>query len=203
MGYCLDLLSLFYYYLKANVLIVDYRGHGSSTGLPNEKGLEVDSEAVIKYALSCPVIDHSKIFLFGKALGGAVAISCMQKNQNNIQGLIVENSFISIDAVIDEKYPWISCMKSMLLRSHWKNMDKIGTIEKPIMIVKGERDEYLKGNHSEKLYEVAKKSMYKEIYVVKDGDHSECYKPNPKEYIDHISEFIKKALIFSNHPITK
>jgi len=194
MGYSLDLLSLFYYSLKANVLIIDYRGFGSSTGMPSENGLQIDAEAALNYVLKCPLIDHSKIFVYGKSLGAAVALYCTLNHQKQIQGLIMENAFLDVGAMLDGQHPWLAKVKHIILRNYWPNVTRIKNVERPILVVKGENDELLKGKHSEKLFEEATKSLYKEIYMVKDGDHLECYKANPKEYIDRISEFIKSVL---------
>jgi fermentation-respiration switch protein FrsA (DUF1100 family) len=60
--------------LKVNVLIVGYRGYGHSEGHPNEEGLELDAEAIFNYALDHPEINHERIFILGRSLGGAVAI---------------------------------------------------------------------------------------------------------------------------------
>ncbi|KAG7331257.1 hypothetical protein KOW79_005226 [Hemibagrus wyckioides] len=60
--------------LKANVVLVDYRGYGKSDGEPSEEGLYQDAEATLDYVMSRPDIDKTKIILFGRSLGGAVAI---------------------------------------------------------------------------------------------------------------------------------
>jgi abhydrolase domain-containing protein 13 len=60
--------------LKVNVLIVGYRGYGHSEGYPSEEGLELDAEAIFEYAMDCPEINHERLFILGRSLGGAVAI---------------------------------------------------------------------------------------------------------------------------------
>jgi fermentation-respiration switch protein FrsA (DUF1100 family) len=37
-----------------NVLMMDYRGYGKSSGTPTEKGLNLDGDAVLRYAASHP-----------------------------------------------------------------------------------------------------------------------------------------------------
>mmetsp|Transcript_23737 Transcript_23737/g.27294 ORF Transcript_23737/g.27294 Transcript_23737/m.27294 type:complete len:181 (+) Transcript_23737:24-566(+) len=59
---------------KANIVIVGYRGYGHSQGSPSESGLQLDSEAVLDWTLSCSNIDPSRIFVFGRSMGGAVSI---------------------------------------------------------------------------------------------------------------------------------
>ena len=73
-GNRLACIEALYFELEVNVLIVGYRGYGHSQGSPSESGLELDAEAIFKYALDNKDINNQKIFLFGKSLGGAVAI---------------------------------------------------------------------------------------------------------------------------------
>eukprot|EP00485_Elphidium_margaritaceum_P000133 CAMPEP_0202694020 /NCGR_PEP_ID=MMETSP1385-20130828/7993_1 /ASSEMBLY_ACC=CAM_ASM_000861 /TAXON_ID=933848 /ORGANISM="Elphidium margaritaceum" /LENGTH=298 /DNA_ID=CAMNT_0049349797 /DNA_START=331 /DNA_END=1227 /DNA_ORIENTATION=- len=53
---------------------MDYRGYGNSEGVPTEKGLVYDAESVLAHLLERNDINHNKIYLFGRSLGGAVAI---------------------------------------------------------------------------------------------------------------------------------
>lgn len=81
---------------KANIAIIDYRGYGNSTGFPSETGLKRDAEAVLNWALKHDDISKSKLFVFGRSLGAAVAISLANSRQSDITGLIIENTFTDI-----------------------------------------------------------------------------------------------------------
>ena len=59
---------------NSNVLILAYRGYSDSEGEPSEEGLKLDAEATLEYAQNREDIDNSRIFVFGRSLGGAVAI---------------------------------------------------------------------------------------------------------------------------------
>ena len=85
-----------------NVLMLEYRGYGESTGTPDEAGLKVDSQAGLDYIKERPELRDSKIIIYGQSLGGAVAIDLVAKNQarGNIDGLILENTFLSIRKLI-------------------------------------------------------------------------------------------------------
>jgi dienelactone hydrolase len=54
-------------------MLIAYRGYSDSTGVPTERGLMNDGEAIVKHILEREDIDRSKIFLHGRSLGGAVA----------------------------------------------------------------------------------------------------------------------------------
>jgi fermentation-respiration switch protein FrsA (DUF1100 family) len=57
-----------------NILLFDYRGYGKSTGAPSETGLYTDALAVYDYVRKRNDLNQEKIFLFGRSLGGAVAL---------------------------------------------------------------------------------------------------------------------------------
>ena len=60
--------------LGYNVLIFDYRGFGASSGRPDEKGTYLDAQAAWKYLTQTLGEHPGRVILFGRSLGGAVAI---------------------------------------------------------------------------------------------------------------------------------
>ena len=85
-----------------NVLMLEYRGYGLSTGTPNEEGLMIDAQAGLDYIRHSDETKDNKIIIYGQSLGGAVAIQLVAKNQEagDIVGLILENTFLSIRKMI-------------------------------------------------------------------------------------------------------
>jgi len=65
-NYAVDFTSLGY-----DILVPDYRGYGKSTGTPNEIVLYSDAQVVLNWAQT--TIPHSKLILYGRSLGSAVA----------------------------------------------------------------------------------------------------------------------------------
>ena len=82
--------------LKANVVLVDYRGYGKSEGEPSEDGLYLDAEATLDYVMTRPDLDKTKVLLFGRSLGGAVAVRLASANPHRVAAIVVENTFLSI-----------------------------------------------------------------------------------------------------------
>ena len=60
--------------LLCNVLMVEYRGYGTSEGEPSEDGLRLDAQAALDYLHSRRDVDHTNVFVFGRSLGGAVCM---------------------------------------------------------------------------------------------------------------------------------
>ena len=137
---------------RVNVLAVDYRGYGESEsgptelgqrlGLragPSEPGLNLDADAALKWLLSRRDdegnVDHSKIFLFGRSLGGAVALAlaarCGTAGGCELAGCIVENTFTRMaDAAAAVMAPLRVLPRGLLhdtmLKSRW---DSLGLLQ--------------------------------------------------------------------------
>lgn len=123
MGHRLQNVTGLYFTCRCNVLLVDYRGYGLSTGVPTERGLHADARATFDYLLTRHDIDLNAICLFGRSLGGAVAIDLAADPEYNqrIMCVILENTFTSIPEMAAElihpclKYLPMFCFKNKVI----------------------------------------------------------------------------------------
>jgi fermentation-respiration switch protein FrsA (DUF1100 family) len=74
----------------ANILMVEYRGYGTCEGEPSEDGLKKDADAALAWIFAREDVDQGNIFVFGRSLGGAVAIVAAAKHQVSI-GVLVQS----------------------------------------------------------------------------------------------------------------
>ena len=74
----LDSIDIFHD-LGLNVLIFDYRGYGKSKGVSTEKGTYLDAMAAYNWLISKKNLDKDKIVIFGRSLGGSIAIDLAAK----------------------------------------------------------------------------------------------------------------------------
>lgn len=130
--------------ISANIVMIDYRGYGYSDGKPYEHGLMIDAEATMDWVLNESGVDTSKIIIHGRSLGGAVSIYLTSKRQNDIKGLIIENTFTCLNDVIANFLPKkLRFIIKLLLRPMYTSLERIKTIKVPICYVsgrKGKRD---------------------------------------------------------------
>lgn len=101
-GHRLPIAGVLRMNFPCNILMLEYRGYGLSTGTPNEKGLNIDAQAGLDYIRTRKDLANTKIVLYGQSLGGAVVINLAQRNGHvgDIKALILENTFTSIPKLI-------------------------------------------------------------------------------------------------------
>jgi len=99
-GFRLPNAKSLYRLCGVNILMLEYRGFGNSSGTPSEEGLRRDARCALSWLRQhgrSRGIDADNIFLFGRSLGGAVAFDVAAGGSGaGIRGVIVENTFTSI-----------------------------------------------------------------------------------------------------------
>lgn len=139
--------------MKFNVFMLSYRGYGRSTGTPNEKGLKIDSQRALDFILDHPILQHTPLFAYGQSIGGAVAIDLVHRNQARFAGIIIENTFLSIRALIPSVMP-LAAPIAQLCHQIWATETLITTMNTPILFLSGLKDELVPPQHMRKLYEL-------------------------------------------------
>lgn len=121
-----------------NILMLSYRGYGQSDGSPSEKGFRRDASAALEYISDRDdVIDKERIFLFGRSIGAACAIALASSEQGKgvIRGLVLENTFTSINDMIDVVIPVLKFAKPFN-RNKWNSLENIRDIRVPILFLR-------------------------------------------------------------------
>src|SRR5215831_4318290 len=90
--------------LGLDIVLVDYRGYGSSEGRPSERGLYADGEAIYE-AARAHGFPPERIVLFGESLGCAVAIETALRKPAG--ALILEAPFLSVRSMARAVMPFV------------------------------------------------------------------------------------------------
>lgn len=126
-----------------NVFMLEYRGYGMSTGEPSEVGLNLDAQTALDYLRERAETKDHKYVIYGQSLGGAVSIKLVAKNQHDgdIQGLILENTFLSMRKLIPSVIPPAKYL-TLFCHQVWASDTIIPSItEVPILFMSGLQDE--------------------------------------------------------------
>ena len=198
--------------LGCNIFMVEYRGYGDSEDCkPNESGLKLDAEAAYQFLLNAESsnidIDTSKIFVFGRSLGGAVAFHLAKYGELSInkplRGIIVENTFTSISKMVDQLMPAIAPLKFLVLRMDW-NSERIAPILKtPVLYLAGDIDELVPHSQMQDLYKKSLLgSVYAKMHIIRNGTHNDSWVQGGREYYKAINAFMSHVIIQGDSLLT-
>ena len=173
-----------------DVLIVDYRGYGKSSGAPSEKGLYADGTAAYRYLTDRRGIDRSEIIIFGRSLGSAVAVELATRVPPG--ALILESAFTSAKDLAREHYGWLPGALIRNMSHEFDSISKISKLESPVLFVHGDRDLIVPVRMGRRLYEAAPEP--KEWYVIEKAGHNDTVWRAGREYGERLGDFLRHHL---------
>lgn len=172
------------YSLGYNVFIFDYRGFGRSNGVPSEKGLYNDALGAYDY-LKERGYKNGDIILFGRSLGGVVAIF-LASVVKDFRGLIVDSSFSSAQ---DLSYDFFGFkFPRFIISNRLESIKRIKDIKIPKLIVHSEDDNLIPFHHGTRLFKTA--SEPKKFLKIK-GFHNSCIQDSKNIYMAGIKGFLE------------
>ena len=129
--------------LGYDVLLVDYRGYGKSSGkFPSERQLYADAEVAWNYLVKTRNIPPDRIIIYGYSLGGAIAIELATRHPG-AASLIVQGSFTSMSAMVAIS-PWSKLFPmQLLLTQKFDSIAKVKSLKTPVLYIHGTADRYV------------------------------------------------------------
>ncbi len=174
-------------HLNSNVLLVDYRGYGLSSGGPSEKGIYLDARAALKFLEDEFEVELSQTFVYGRSIGSAAAIDLVQ--DNDVAGLILVTPISS-----GEELALMSGMESLtsITGNPFNNIEKIQNYEGPVLIIHGDQDEVLPVEMGRRLRDL-RKSRVRYVEIPYAG-HNNIIRANRQKFYDSIQAFCTDVL---------
>lgn len=174
------------YWLPArgfNVLLLDYRGYGSSQGSPSLSGFQADVDAAMSYLVGRPDVDKSRLLLFGQSIGAATAIyyAANGKQRNQIHALVADSAFASYRGIAREKmaglwltwpFQWIPLLTMSATYDPQVAIADVSPI--PLLLVQGDRDQIVPMTNGDRLFAAAREP--KQFWKVEGVGHINAFR---------------------------
>lgn len=159
--------------LKLNLLLLDYRGYGRSSGVPDTRLMLEDAKTAYKFLRTN--FEPKDIIIWGESLGGIASIYIAGKYQ--CDKLVLLSTFYDLNTVIDKmKLPeGAKLIVKRLSRDKFiKNKSWIKKVTCPTVVIHSVNDDILPFVNGEKLYEKVGKSTggVSKHFIRIDGAHS-------------------------------
>ena len=159
--------------------LMDYRGFGSSTGVPSEKALYKDALALY----DAVVKKHKRISIGGRSLGSGIATYVAAHRK--VSKLALITPYDSIVAVAQEKYPLYPV--SLLLKERYDSLSRVKDIKAKTFIVMAENDSVIPKAHTQKLIDAFPLEQLS-LSVIKNRGHIDI--SSDKIYYKIMQDFI-------------
>lgn len=171
--------------LGVAVFIFDYRGYGLSEGKTSETGMYDDITSALQF-LNGRGWTTSQVIIFGRSLGAAVGLEAALRSPP--AGLIMESAFTSISAMGQHHYPLLNLLLGWLLGARYDNLEKIGTLKSPLLLMHGKNDTICPPRMAEQLYAHAKSE--KQLLWIPGADHNNGFIVGGEFYRQALREVI-------------
>ena len=173
--------------LNMNVIIIEYPKYSiyvSDTQEP--KQIYEDALKVYDWLYITLNVPKNNIFVYGRSLGTSPAIYL--SSQRDVRALFLVSAFTSIKDVGYDKY----C--SWFVEDIFYSIDYIQSIKCPILLIHGRKDNLISYQHSQKLFDSAKKdNFHVDIQIRDEMTHNDF--DFSKDIVDQIVYFMRKNYI--------
>jgi fermentation-respiration switch protein FrsA (DUF1100 family) len=173
--------------LGLNVLIVDYRGYGESTGTPSEQGLYQDAQSCWDHLTETRGIAPEDVVIFGRSMGGGPAT--WLATQHAPGALILESVFTTVPDVGAHHYPFLPVRA--LATNQFDNVSRVAKIDVPKLHIHSRDDRVVPFELGREVYEAAAEpKQFLEI----EGGHNDGFLVSEEPYLETIDAFLAKYL---------
>ncbi|MFC4220281.1 alpha/beta hydrolase [Flagellimonas marina] len=148
-----------------DVLVMDYRNYGKSTGEISEEALYQDAQLFYNYLGD--KYAPNDIVIYGRSLGTGIATQLASKN--NCNKLLLETPFYSLLDVAKARFPFLPLKQ--LLRYKMPSYQFIKEVQCPIRIFHGTEDAVVSYDSGKKLFDAIPQTD-KKIYTIPNGNHN-------------------------------
>lgn len=166
-----------------SVLLPEYRGYGRSDGTPGERTIVADAVRFYDELVKRPEVDAGRIILHGRSVGGGPAAQLAARRP--CRGLILESTFTSVVDMASKYFAPAALVKNPL-----RTDQVLPTLDVPVLIFHGTRDNIIPVAHGRRLKDLAKNAKYIE-YNCRHNDFPGD--DNEASYWREIAAFLQRA----------
>ncbi len=170
-----------FYRYGYDVVLVDYRGFGKSTGKRSEKEMLEDVQYI--YAALAKEHPEHHLIVYGRSLGSGFAakLAC----DNKPRYLILDSPYYNFTKLIQRFLPVLPL--KYVLRYHLRTDKWIRKVNCPVYIIHGTRDWLIPIRHSEELQKLNPRKIT--LIRIRGGGHNNL--PKFDEYHNFIRDILK------------
>ncbi len=148
-----------------DVLIMDYRTYGKSTGTLSEEALYADAQ--LFYDFGQRHYQEEEIILYGRSLGTGMATRLAAENNPSL--LLLETPYYSLLDLGARRFPWLPV--GWFMKYPFRSYQAVQKVKCPIRIFHGTEDRVVPFDSGQKLYRSIPGDD-KEFFAIQGGGHN-------------------------------
>lgn len=157
------------------VVMVDVRGYGKSTGKPTHVNVASDGQKMFDYLLKRKDISNTKIYLYGASLGSQIATHLAKDNQSKISGLILDGGMSSFTDIAIHFKPEMKDVIEKYLISPYSAKEDVKSLQGlPKLFIYSKGDTTVPFEHGQVIYNNA---------------------PEPKQFLEYSGEHLQAMIV--------
>lgn len=185
-----DDVAPMYFRAGANLLVIEFRGYGSSNGVPTFANLI--SDARTSAHLAHELLDERQFsprrFVMGRSMGAHSALEIAANEPDGFLGVILESGAGNLKRWVERL--GLGGDGSRLLAEHEA---KLRSIRLPVLMIHGELDELIPLDRARELYEMLDLTE-RELLVIPGAGHNDIVWIGHAAYFAAISGFVESAI---------
>lgn len=170
------------------VIMVDFRGYGKSTGIPNHLNIADDGQKFLDYSLALKEVKNKPVILYGASMGSQVAAHLAKNNQQKINALVLDGCISSFNDVAIKFAPQFETYLKTVPFPYSAKED-IKTVTIPKLFIHSEGDKMIPIEEGKSVYDNAPDPKK---FIEYNGDHLEGMVKDKDVIITAINGLIKK-----------
>jgi len=171
-----------FYRFNYDVVLVDYRGFGKSTGKRSEERMLNDMQFV--YDELKKIYPEQHLIVYGRSMGSGFATKIAA--DNNPRFLILDAPYYNFSKVVERFLPFLPV--KLVLRYRLRTDKWIKRVKCPVYILHGTKDWLIPIRHSERLQQTNPKKII--LIRIHGGGHNNL--PTYDEYHNFIRDILKE-----------
>lgn len=157
------------------VVMVDVRGYGKSTGKPTHLNVAEDGQKMFDYLLARQDIKNTKIYIYGASLGSQISTHLAKDNQAKISGLILDGGMSSFTDIAIKFKPEMKEVIEKYVTSPYSAKEDIKSLKGlPKLFIYSKGDSTVPFEHGQVIYNNA---------------------PEPKQFLEFSGEHIQAMVV--------
>jgi len=174
-----------------NLLAVDYRGYGRSSGRPSVSTMMADCHIILNFTADWLAVRemNGPLVLMGRSLGSASVLELAAAHTSRVAGLVVESGFayaaplLRLLGLDPDRIGYDD-------NAGFGNLDKIKTFMGPTLIIHAEFDHIIPFAEGQALYR-ASGARYKQLLQIPGANHNDIFMRGISSYLNAVADLCR------------